>query len=263
VNEILSFKDNQYVTGIKSKGEYIAIGSSKGDISIMDGSCEVIKFKGDDVRVSSFDWNDSILTFGTKSGRIGHFDLKSGKVVGKNEVHKGEICGLKWNADKKLLASGSNDNTVRIWQMGSNIARSNIQAHKSAVKALAWCPWRNGILSTGGGSKDKSIKTWDVHDNKLLSTVVVDSQVCTLNYVEKYKEIISSHGFSENNICIWKASTMKKIDTFGKHDARVLHVAVNHNGSSIVSVSGDENLKFWKIYDEVEQVERQNDFIFR
>ncbi|KAM0675930.1 ubiquitin-protein transferase activating protein [Gurleya vavrai] len=63
----------------------------------------------------------------------------------QNNFHDGEICGLKWSFDKKFLASGSNDNSLKIWQIGTNVPRNNINSHKSAVKAIAWCPWKNGV----------------------------------------------------------------------------------------------------------------------
>ncbi|KAM0675929.1 WD repeat-containing protein slp1 [Gurleya vavrai] len=49
------------------------------------------------------------------------------------------------------------------------------------------------------------------------------------------------------------------MDTFGMHELRVLHIAGNENGSMLVSVSADENLKFWNIYDDKKVVfERVN-----
>ncbi|KAM0678091.1 ubiquitin-protein transferase activating protein [Binucleata daphniae] len=231
------------------QNDAIAVGTADGHLVVIENNIGVIKYKADDTRICAIDWNDKIVSFGTKSGNVIHFDTRSGKEICKIQAHESEVCGLKWSNDKKYLATGSNDNTLKIWQTGNIIPRMNLQAHKSAIKALAWCPWKNGILATGGGTKDKSIKIWDVYKQELISSTNVNSQICAIIYSEKYKEIITSHGYSENSINLWKASTMQHINTFGKHESRVLHITSNSDGSMIASVSADENLKFWTVYD--------------
>jgi len=37
--------------------------------------------------------------------------------------------------------------------------------HKGAVKGIAWCPWKSGIIATAGGSGDKSIRLWNINEN--------------------------------------------------------------------------------------------------
>ncbi|KAM0686303.1 ubiquitin-protein transferase activating protein [Conglomerata obtusa] len=262
VNEILKLNGN-IICGVRSKGNYIAVGSNDGMLYVMDGMHEILKYKTNDARVCSIDWNDTVVSVGTQTGSILHYDTRIKNVIAENNFHESEICGLKWSTDKKYLASGSNDNTIKIWQIGTNIPKNNITAHKSAVKAISWCPWKTGVLTTGGGTKDKSIKTWNVNDNELITSTNVDSQVCGLIYIEKYKEIISSHGYSENCISLWKANGMKKMDTFGNHDSRVLNIAANENGNSLVSIGSDENLKFWNIYEEKKMINERTNNSFR
>ena len=40
--------------------------------------------------------------------------------------------------------------------------RYQLQGHKAAVKALAWCPWQRNLLATGGGSTDKTMRFWNI-----------------------------------------------------------------------------------------------------
>jgi cell division cycle protein 20 (cofactor of APC complex) len=197
--------------------------------------------------VSSLCWNENVLSSGDKKGRIVNYDVRSDShdlLLG----HTQEICGLTWSNDKKLLASGGNDNDIRVWKLGSTTSKL-LRGHKSAVRALAWCPWRAATLASGGGTKDKCIKFWDVLEERVEKSVVTSSQVCSLTYLPKYKELISSHGYTENDIILWKASTMKKIISFGKHDNRVLHVTLSPDKTVLASVSSDESLKFWRIVD--------------
>jgi cell division cycle protein 20 (cofactor of APC complex) len=49
-------------------------------------------------------------------------------------------------------------------------------------------------------------------------------QVCALLWSKHNKELVSSHGFSENQLVLWKYPSMVKIKEFKGHTARVLHL---------------------------------------
>jgi cell division cycle 20-like protein 1 (cofactor of APC complex) len=121
--------------------------------------------------------------------------------------------------------------------------------HEAAVKALAWCPWQKGLLASGAGSKDKSIKFWNVDAGCLVNSIDSGSQVCSLIWNKHEKELISSHGFSKNQISFWKYPSMCKITELSGHMSRVLYLSMSPDGCSIVSGAGDETLRFWKIHD--------------
>lgn len=151
----------------------------------------------------------------------------------------------------------------------SNNNRTNIIApkfifadHKSAVKAMSWCPWQKGLLATGGGAKDMAIKFWNTQTGTLLSSVDTGSQVCTLHWTKQEEELISSHGYSKNQICVWKYPTMFKVAELLGHKSRVLYTALSPDGCTLVSGSGDEALCFWKIYDEKPMTQNSNEFDF-
>ena len=61
-------------------------------------------------------------------------------------------------------------------------------------------------------------------------------------------ELVSTHGYSLNQVIVWKYPTMEKISTLTGHTFRVLYLAMNPDGSSIVTGAGDETLRFWNIF---------------
>ncbi len=121
--------------------------------------------------------------------------------------------------------------------------------HDAAVKALAWCPWQKGLLASGGGSKDKTIKFWNVENGSLVNSVNTGSQVCALKWSKHEKELISSHGYSKNQVSLWQYPSMYKITELSGHMSRVLYLSMSPDGNTIVSGAGDETLRFWKIHD--------------
>lgn len=65
------------------------------------------------------------------------------------------------------LASGGNDNRVVIWDIRNSKSIVELKHHKGAVKGLAWCPWKNNLLATGGGRRDGRIILWNGNFHKI------------------------------------------------------------------------------------------------
>jgi cell division cycle 20-like protein 1 (cofactor of APC complex) len=61
-------------------------------------------------------------------------------------------------------------------------------------------------------------------------------------------ELVSTHGFSMNAINIWNGKNMEKVGTLRGHAYRVLYLARSPDGESIITGSGDQTLRFWKIF---------------
>lgn len=75
------------------------------------------------------------------------------------------------------------------------------------------------------------------------------------------QELVSTHGYSENAVCIWKYPSMRKIATLMGHNLRVLYLAMSPDGESIVTGAGDETLRFWKVFPEQKKVEKPKSLI--
>ena len=86
-----------------------------------------------------------------------------------------------------------------------------LDQHIAAVKAVAWCPWQRNILASGSGTADRTIRIWDSQDGANLKCVDTGSQVCAIQWSNHYKELVSSHGFSDNQLIVWKYKDMSKV----------------------------------------------------
>lgn len=63
-----------------------------------------------------------------------------------------------------------------------------------------------------------------------------------------YLFVLFSHGFAENQLCLWKYPSMACVKEFKGHTSRVLHMAQSPDGSMVCSGSADETLRFWNIF---------------
>ena len=67
-----------------------------------------------------------------------------------------------------LLASGSSDNSVKIWDTNSGNQLKSLTGHSDQVLAVAIDS--NNMLASG--SYDKSVKLWDKHNGDLLRSII-------------------------------------------------------------------------------------------
>ena len=169
-------------------------------------------------------------------------------IVKKYLGHQQEVCGLKWSFDGSQLASGGNDNFLMVWSLHSNKPLMENKDHLAAVKAIAWSPHQHNILASGGGTADRTIRFWNTTNFKQILKVDTGSQVCNLVFSKSTNEIVSTHGYSLNQINVWKFPSMQKIKTLTGHSFRVLYLSLSPDGQSIVTGAGDKTLKFWNIF---------------
>lgn len=159
-----------------------------------------------------------------------------------------KVCGLKWSFDDAQLASGGNDNKLFIWSAHREQPVARFNEHTAAVKAIAWSPHQHGLLSSGGGTADRCIRFWNTLTSTPLSCVDTGSQVCNLMWSKNVNEIVSTHGYSLNQIIVWRYPGMAKVATLTGHTYRVLYLAMSPDGQTIVTGAGDETLRFWNVF---------------
>ena len=71
--------------------------------------------------------------------------------------------------------------------------------------------------------------------------IATGSQVCNLSWSKNVNEIVSTHGYSQNQIIVWKHPTMTKLATLTGHTLRVLYLAVSPDGQTIVTGAGESS----------------------
>lgn len=248
---------SNYVSGVKWSGDgaYLSIGMSDGDVQIWDveEQTKLRSMTGHSARVGVMSWDKHIVSSGCRDGSIWNHDVRiADHKIAELNNHSAEVCGLDWRSDGSQLASGGNDNVVNIWDARStSTPKFSKTNHKAAVKALAWCPWQMNLLATGGGSQDKFIHFWNSTTGARVNSIDTDSQVTSLKWSSNYKEIVSAHGFPDNHLTIWSYPSLTKNVEIVAHDSRVLHSSLSPDGQTLATCAADENLKFWKIFEQV------------
>ena len=167
------------------KGPHLSLGTNSGNVEIWD----VVKMRkvrtltGHSNRVGAISWNSSILSTGSRDKTILHRDLRvNSPFISRLLGHKQEICGLKWSFDEQQLCSGGNDNKLLIWNSHSCEPVLKYNDHIAAVKAVTWSPHQHGLLVSGGGTADRTIKFRNTLAGTTIKSMDAGSQVCNLMF---------------------------------------------------------------------------------
>lgn len=88
-------------------------------------------------------------------------DIENWKVAMTLRGHTADVVDLNWSPDDTMLASGSLDNTIHIWNMSNGICTAVLRGHSSLVKGVTWDPIGSFVASQ---SDDKTVIIWRTSD---------------------------------------------------------------------------------------------------
>ncbi|XP_008063971.1 cell division cycle protein 20 homolog B isoform X2 [Carlito syrichta] len=241
-----------YVSSVSwiKEGTCLAIGTSEGEVQLWDVVTKkrLRNMLGHLSVVGALSWNHCILSSGSRLGRIYHHDVRAAQHHVGTLHHKQAVCALKWSPDGRLLSSGCSDGLLTIWPYDPG-ARAQGQALKvipqsTAVKAMDWCPWQSAVLAVGGGMKDGCLHILDINTGKSIQTPSTNSQICSLIWLPKTKEIATGQGTPKNDVIVWTCPTLSR----SGHRGRVLHLALSPDQTHVFSAAADGTASVWNCY---------------
>lgn len=158
--------------------------------------------------------------------------------------HSGRVfCLLLINRDN-LLISGSEDRTIKIWNVSENNADlMTLRGHNDSLLSLAFSEKDHMIIS---GSKDKTIKQWNLKNGMEIRTLAGhQAQVNSLKVAEQSSAIFSCS--DDTTIKMWDIHSGLQLNSFNGHKKAVNTIQISNEEKWCVSGSEDCTLRFWRI----------------
>lgn len=199
--------------------------------------------------------------------------------------HRSDIVSLGFNADGRLLASGSGDGEVVVWTTANGQKLHTLQGHTNSVLSCRFSP-KGALLASGSldfticlwdgesgelrhtlhghtnavqsvtfspdgrrlisSGYDQCIRLWDVCSGQLLATWQTPNTVFISLAVHPAAEVMAA-GAENQLIYLVDLHSGRVLDTLAGHSHTVNSVKFSGDGKLLLSASRDETVKLWQV----------------
>jgi WD40 repeat protein len=148
--------------------------------------------------------------------------------------HDGAVMAVAFSPDDRLLASGSADQTVKLWDTATGKEVRTLKGHTARVTSLSFSPDGRRLVT---GSADNTVRLWDTATGKeVLSLQGHESPVRSVAFCPDGRHVAS--GSDDKTVRIWDTTTGLAEIVFEQHHTGVRCVAFAPDGKRIGSISG-------------------------
>jgi WD40 repeat protein len=189
--------------------------------------------------------SQEVLAVPARQGTISLYRVQDRVLRSVIPAHDNRVNAVAFSPDGNLLASGSDDKTVKVWQISQSgraySLRYTLQGHTSWINAVAFSP--DGSL-LASASHDGTIRLWDTRDGTLVRTITGHSGSVTCIAFSPDGQRIAS-GSEDRTVRIWQTSDGLAVHTLEGHNFAVRAVAFSPDGSRVASGSDDRTMRIW------------------
>jgi WD40 repeat protein len=155
--------------------------------------------------------------------------------------HTKWVYSVAFSPDGSRLASGSWDNTVKVWDARNGAEVATLRGHTAQVFSVAFSPDGSRLATASG---DKTAKLWDARTGAELTTLGGDAgPVVSVCFSPDGARLASAA--QDNTVKVWDTRSGTAVATLRGHTNPVLSVAFSPDGSRIASGDAGAKVKVW------------------
>jgi len=160
--------------------------------------------------------------------------------------HTEEIRQIAWSPDGRLLASGSNDQTVRLWDVATGQALHTLTGHTDPVGSVAWSSDGRLLASSSG---DQTVRLWDVTTGRQIRALEGHTDdISGISFSADSRILASKSG--DGTVRLWKVDTWEEVISLYESSSNVISLGVAfHPKLPILATlgEGDTIIRIWHL----------------
>jgi WD40 repeat protein len=205
----------------------------------------------------AFSSDGQMLASGSEDQCVRVWDVETGDCLRTLQGHTHLISSVTFAAVDEsesaagedtcyVMASGSDDQTIRVWNYQNGEHLKTLRGHSSWVQSVSFSANRE-LLSSG--SRDHTVRVWDWRTGECLHTLQGHThRVKSVTFSPQENLLASSS--DDHTIKLWDAATGQCLQTLAGHTDSVLSVAFSPDGSLMASGSADRTIRLWNVQTE-------------
>ncbi|MBE9076801.1 hypothetical protein IQ241_05740 [Romeria aff. gracilis LEGE 07310] len=245
-------------TAYRSDGQWLATSDTSGEVQIWDVSSyqQITAFRVDAIWTwaAAFapqsplaDADAAILATGGDDRLVKLWDASTGRCLRSLPGHTNTINAIAFHPQGKLLASCSQDATIRLWQLDDphveTVPCQVLEGHQGRVWSAAFSPDGKLLVS---GSEDCTLKRWNLESMECDRTFVGHQSWVKTVAISPDGQSVASGSFN-GTLKLWDLSTGECLHSWPGHPATVTMLAFSPNGQLLASSSYDQTVKVWQV----------------
>jgi WD40 repeat protein/transcriptional regulator with XRE-family HTH domain len=155
--------------------------------------------------------------------------------------HTDGIRAVAFDPSSRLLATGSEDQTIRLWDTDTGECLTILSGHTNWVRSIAFSP--DGCL-LASGSEDHTIRLWDVQSGTCCQTLRGHTQRVRAVAFSPQGDLLATGG-DDHTIRLWNAQTWQCSHILEEHTGHVRTLAFHPTKLLLASGSEDTTIRLW------------------